>query len=207
MSVQQAYDLWSASYDADHNPTRDLDRAVMTQVLGEQRFGIILEVGCGTGKNTGLLAEIGETLTAVDFSSGMLAKAKAKITAHNVTFQQADITKPWSTPAASFDLVTFNLILEHIEDLDFVMGQASQALATNGLLFICELHPFKQYRGSQAQFTQDGEVNFVPAFTHHTSDFLAAAQKHGLKLQSLNEWWHEDDGDKPPRLISFLFRK
>lgn len=207
MSVQKAYDLWSASYDADHNPTRDLDRTVMAQTLGGQQFGSILEVGCGTGKNTKFLAQIGEQVTAVDFSPGMLAQAKAKISAANVKFQEADITQPWPAPAASFDLVTFNLILEHIEELNFVMKQASQTLAANGRLFICELHPFKQYRGSQARFTQNDEVNFVPAFTHHTSDYLKAAQNCGLKLSELQEWWHEDDVGKPPRLISFMFHK
>ena len=207
MSVQNAYDLWSASYDADHNPTRDLDRTVMAQTLAGQQFGSILEVGCGTGKNTGLLAEIGGSVTAVDFSPGMLAKAKAKISATNVTFQEADVTKPWPVPAGTFDLITFNLMLEHIEDLDFMMGQVSLALRANGHLFICELHPFKQYRGSKARFAHDDEVNFVPSFTHHTSDFLHAAQKHGLRLQDLNEWWDEDVAVRPPRLISFMFHK
>lgn len=207
MEVQKAYDLWSASYDADHNLTRDLDHTVMVQMLAGRPFASILEVGCGTGKNTGLLAEIGEAVTAVDFSPGMLAQAKTKITAPNVTFQVADITQPWPTPAAAFDLLTFNLILEHIEDLDFVMGQASRALKAGGLLFICELHPFKQYRGSQARFTQNEQTSFIPSFVHHTSDFLQAARQHSFSLQDLNEWWHPNDEGKPPRLISFLFQK
>ncbi len=179
----------------------------MVQTLARRQFQSILELGCGTGKNTGLLAQIGEKVTAVDFSPGMLAKATAKITAPNVTFQVADITQPWPTPAAAFDLVTFNLILEHIEDLDFVMGQASRSLQKGGVLFICELHPFKQYRGTQARFTQNEQTTFIPAYIHHTSDFLQAARRHGLRLQDLNEWWHPDDDGKPPRLISFLFPK
>lgn len=207
MSVQKGYDLWSASYDADHNLTRDLDRTVMEQTLAGRQFDAILEVGCGTGKNTGLLAEIGERVTAVDFSPGMLAQAKAKIGAPNVIFQVADITQPWPIPAAAFDLVTFNLILEHIEDLAFVMGQASRALKAGGLLFISELHPFKQYRGTQARFTQSEQTTSIPAFVHHISEFLQAAKQHDLVLQDLNEWWHTDDEDKPPRLISFLFQK
>ena len=207
MSVQNAYDLWSASYDADHNLTRDLDHTVMVQMLAGRPFESILEVGCGTGKNTGLLAELGQSVTAVDFSPGMLAKARAKITSPSVTFQVADITQPWPTPAAAFDLVTCNLILEHIEDLEFVMGQARRALKVGGLLLISELHPFRQYLGGQARFTQDEETTFIPAYVHHTSEFLQAARQHGLTLQDLNEWWHADDEGKPPRLISFLFQK
>ncbi|MCA9953912.1 MAG: methyltransferase domain-containing protein [Anaerolineales bacterium] len=207
MSIQQAYNDWSDTYDTDENLTRDLDRVVMLQMLGKMNCNAVLEVGCGTGKNTALLAKLGERVTAVDFSPGMIAQAKAKIAAPHVTFQVADITQPWPTPAAAFDLVTFNLILEHIEDLEFVMGQASRTLKVGGLLLISELHPFRQYLGGQARFTREDSTTLIPAFTHHISDFLAAAAGSGLTLTALNEWWHEADEGKPPRLITFLFQK
>jgi malonyl-CoA O-methyltransferase len=207
MSVQKAYDTWSATYDADENLTRDLDRIVTERILGNLRVGSVLELGCGTGKNTPLLAQIGETVTAVDFSAGMIAQAKAKITAPNVTFQVADITQPWPTADAAFDLITCDLILEHIADLDFIFAEASRSLVVGGQLFISELHPFKQYQGSQAQFRQGESTTFIPAFVHHVSDFLTAAKANALNLLALNEWWHEQDEDKPPRLITFLFQK
>lgn len=207
MSIQQAYDAWSASYDGDENITRDLDRRVMVQLLGQLRCQAVLEVGCGTGKNTPLLAMIGQRVTAVDFSPGMIAQAKAKITAPNVTFQVADITQPWPTANAAFDLITFNLILEHIADLPFVLAEASRSLAAGGQLFISELHPFKQYQGSQARFVRDETTTLIPAFTHHISDFLAAAAPGGLTLTALNEWWHEADEGKVPRLVTFWFQK
>ena len=207
INVQQAYDAWSETYDADENLTRDLDRTVMVQLLAERPFSAVLEVGCGTGKNTPLLAEIGERVTAVDFSPGMIAQAKAKIMAPNVIFQVADLTQPWPTADAAFDLITFNLILEHIADLSFVLAEASRSLAAGGQLFISELHPFKQYQGSQARFVRDDATTHIPAFTHHISDFLSAAAGNGLSLITLNEWWHEADEGKPPRLVTFLFQK
>ena len=207
MNVQKAYDLWSANYDADRNLTRDLDRVVTEKTLAGLRINSVLEIGCGTGKNTPLLARIGERVTAVDFSAGMIAKAKSKVPAQNVVFQEADITQPWSFANASQDLITCNLILEHIANLDFVFAEASRSLVLGGSLFISELHPFKQYLGSQAQFQQGEAVTLILAFTHHTSDFLDAAQNNGLALVQLREWWHEEDENMPPRLISFLFKK
>ncbi len=207
MDVQKAYDLWSASYDADHNLTRDLDQTVTEMILGNLHVGAVLEIGCGTGKNTPLLAKIGEKVTAVDFSAGMIAQAKAKITAQNVTFQVADITQRWPTADASFDLISCNLILEHVADLDFVLAEVSRSLAAGGKLFISELHPFKQYLGSVAQFQRDEETTSIPAFVHHLSDFLSAAKASNLSLLALNEWWHEEDDGKPPRLVTFLFEK
>ena len=207
MNVQKAYDLWSASYDADHNLTRDLDRTVTEKLLGQLRCRSVLEIGCGTGKNTPLLVEIGDLVTAVDFSAGMIAQAKAKITAQNVTFHVADITQPWPTADAAFDLITCNLILEHVVDLDFIVAQASRSLAAGGKMFISELHPFKQYQGSKAQFQQGESTTFIPAYVHHVSDFLTAAKENALNLLALDEWWHEQDEGKPPRLITFLFQK
>ena len=47
----------------------------------------------------------------------------------------------------------------------------------------------------------------MDAFVHHISDFTNAASDSGLKLLKLNEYWHETDENKPPRIVSFLFEK
>ena len=51
MNNRQAYNLWSETYDTVENKTRDLEaRALRESVAGENLD--ILEIGCGTGKNT-----------------------------------------------------------------------------------------------------------------------------------------------------------
>ncbi len=47
----------------------------------------------------------------------------------------------------------------------------------------------------------------IPAFVHHVSEFLQVGQKGGFILESLREWWHDQDQDKPPRLLSLLYCK
>src|SRR5919106_2681978 len=84
MSIQKAYNDWSASYDTDENLTRDLDQKVMRDVLSNLHFSSILEIGCGTGKNTSFLSQIGAKVHAIDFSEGMIKKAKEKVQAENV---------------------------------------------------------------------------------------------------------------------------
>ena len=110
MNVHDAYEDWSRTYDSDRNTTRDLDRIVLERVLGKFHFESIIEVGCGTGKNTELLSRLGGNVMAMDFSPGMLEKAKAK-SAHltNISFSIADITQPWPCPKRSANLVTCNL--------------------------------------------------------------------------------------------------
>ena len=95
MNIQQAYTDWSATYDQDRNLTRDLDEIVTSEALANLRGNSILELGCGTGKNTALLAQICEHVSAMDFSAGMIEKARQKLSFDNVTFIVADISQPW----------------------------------------------------------------------------------------------------------------
>jgi malonyl-CoA O-methyltransferase len=207
MRVKDAYQDWAATYDQDRNFTRDLDQQVMLRLFENQRFKSILEIGCGTGKNTRLLAAIAGEVLALDFSEAMIEQARQKLSFDNVTFRVADITQPWPVEACSIDLVTCNLVLEHIENLGFILSEAARVLAHGGRIFISELHPFRQYRGVVARFERGVQRIEIPAFVHHISDFLDAAAANDLSLVRLEEFWHAEDQGKPPRLIAFMFAK
>jgi ubiquinone/menaquinone biosynthesis C-methylase UbiE len=207
VQTKHAYNEWASTYDSDRNRTRDLDQVVTREILGGLRLKSILEIGCGTGKNTALFAQIGEQVQALDFSEEMIAQARAKSSAANVAFTVADITQRWPVDGASIDLISCNLVLEHIADLNHVFAQAARVLAHSGRFFISELHPFRQYQGTVATFTREDESIKIPAFVHQISGFLDAATANGLALVQLNEWWHSEDEGKPPRLVTFMFAK
>ena len=208
VTVRSAYDDWSSTYDADANRTRDLDQEVTRKLLGDLRVASVLEIGCGTGKNTPLFSEIGKKVLALDFSEAMLTRARQRTTElrlENVTFQQTDITQSWPCENGSADLVSCNLVLEHVEDISFVFGEAARCLTDNGRLFVSELHPFRQYDGTKARFERDSSTRHIDAFVHQVSDFIQAGEVNGLRLVQLNEWWHEEDTNKPPRLLTMMF--
>ncbi|HEY1024795.1 MAG TPA: class I SAM-dependent methyltransferase [Sphingobacteriaceae bacterium] len=141
----------------------------------------------------------------MDLSEEMLKKAKAKIASEKVQFTQADITQSWNFPENSFDLITFSLVLEHIEHLDPVFQAVSSSLASGGQVYIGELHPFKQYSGSKARFETDAGQLIVPCFTHHISDFTRSGRNHGLELEFVDEYFDEDRSI--PRILTLMFRK
>lgn len=209
MNVQDAYDAWAASYDAVANKTRDLEAEALHASVPAGPFAHAVELGCGTGKNTAWLAARATQLTAVDFSTEMLAQARAKLALPNVRFAQADIAQPWTFAApGSVDLLTCSLILEHLENLDAVFAQAHRALRPGGLFYVGELHPFKQYQGSKARFdTGAGDVFELPCFGHHVSDFFGAAQRAGFRCENLSEWFDADAPQAVPRIVSFVFAK
>jgi malonyl-CoA O-methyltransferase len=137
----------------------------------------------------------------------MIGKAVEKLGSESITFSIADINNKWPCADGYFDLVVCNLVLEHIEGLDYVFSQAFRSLVEGGHFFVCELHPFRQYQGTKARFESKQGTYEIQAFVHHLSDYLEAAKVSGLKLQECKEWWHEQDQGEPPRLVSFMFEK
>jgi ubiquinone/menaquinone biosynthesis C-methylase UbiE len=206
MSIQKAYNNWASQYDSNDNKTRDLEAIALRETLAPVVFEKCLEIGCGTGKNSVWLVEKAKQLTAVDLSEEMLAKAKAKINSDKAQFIQADITAEW-TFGNNYDLVSFSLVLEHIEDLDAIFQKTAAALKPGGHVYIGELHPFKQYAGSKARFETEEGVQVVDCFNHHISDFTQLAQQNGLAIVGVNEYFDNNDRKELPRLLVLLLRK
>jgi len=207
MSISKAYNSWASSYDDMVNKTRDLEEKVAKSHFLNSHFETILELGCGTGKNTIWLVEKCDTLIAFDFSEEMLEKAKEKIQSKKVIFQIQDLNENWKLPENSIDLICGSLVLEHIENLDLLFKKASTVLKQNGQFYISELHPFKQYSGSKARFDDGSRVQELEVYVHHLTDYTEAALKNAFKLIKLKECFDEDDRNTIPRLISFVFQK
>lgn len=204
MDIESSYDRWSQTYDSMVNPTRDLDLQATQRVLQDRSFQRVLEVGCGTGKNSEWLATKCKSLVAVDFSKEMLGIAKKKVLSSNVDWRCLDITEPWEVGDEPFDLILFNLVLEHVENLDPIFDEASQRLLPGGIVLVSELHPYKQYLGSKARFVQEGAVHELKVFTHNVSDFFRSAKQQGWTLFELCEWF-DSTSTEVPRLLTLMF--
>jgi malonyl-CoA O-methyltransferase len=208
--IASAYDRWARTYEATGNATRDLAVVVLRRELPDVQGKDVLEIGCGTGLNTRYLTERARSVIAVDVSAGMLEQARANVLAANVRFEQRDIRCSWDLADASVDLVVCTLVLEHVEDLDPVFREAARVLRPGGGLFVCELHPFRQLQGRQAQFVDpaSGSTVLVPAYLHDVSDYVNASVRHGFAVVHLGEWRNEADAGKgsPPRLLSVRVR-
>jgi len=207
MEIQESYNIWAKSYDSDNNLTRDLEAEALRETLGGMKTKICLELGCGTGKNTEWLAGVSEKVIAVDFSDKMLDIAKRKSYTKTIEFIKADIAQPWNFLSDNANLIVCSLVLEHLEDLQPFFAKAAKALASNGYLYVGELHPFKQYLGSHARFeNEDGQVS-LKCFTHNISDFVGAAKKNGFALEELKEFFDNNNPQGVPRILTLLFKK
>ena len=111
------YKTRAYKYDNNFNPTRDLDNSITIKSLVKLNFSYVLELGCGSGKNTEWLITSANKLVGLDFSKRMLGIARNKITSQKATFINTDLNKKWPVNDNSFDLATINLTLEHIKKL------------------------------------------------------------------------------------------
>ena len=199
------YDSWAYKYDTNFNPTRDLDKIATIESLSNENFYSVLELGCGSGKNTEWLITKADRLVGIDFSRNMLELANKKINSKKVTFINADLSNKWPVKNNSFDLATINLTLEHIKNLDYIFNSLFMKLIRGGKCFVCELHPKKQLLGSKAQFKKDEIETVLDVFYHSELEYIESAEKAGFNLIAKKNWF--DESRDVPRLISFMFEK
>lgn len=207
MNIKEAYQEWSHQYDTNENKTRDLEAIALRSVLSKLELNKVLEFGCGTGKNTVWFEQNAKEILSADFSEAMISKAAEKIKSTKVQFAIADINEPWIFTKEKFDLVSFSLILEHIENIDEIFNKSNKVLHSGGYMYIGEFHPFKQYAGSKARYSTTEGEQLVTCYTHNVSDFTHAANKYGFSLIELEEWFDDNDRTQIPRILTLLFKK
>jgi SAM-dependent methyltransferase len=190
LSVSCGYDQWAPVYDDDGNPLMALEEPLLRAAVGDVRGLSVLDLGCGTGRHAIWLAGRGASVTAVDFSDGMLAKARGKPGAGAIRFVAHDLHDPLPFPPGTFDLVVSGLVLEHLRELTGFFGQSLTVIKPGGRAVVSAMHPAMFLRGSQARFTdpQSGEVIQPGSLPHTVGDFVMAALTAGYRLDGIDEY-------------------
>jgi malonyl-CoA O-methyltransferase len=101
----------------------------------------ILEIGCGTGNFTSMLADKfpAAKITAIDFSREMIAKASHKLDKKNIAFICTEGEEYLDEAAdKSFDLVVSNGSLQWFSDHDQALKNIARILAPGGA-FLCSI--------------------------------------------------------------------
>ena len=187
--IRGGYDRWAAVYDRDANPLQGLEEPVLRAAVGGPRGLTVLDLGCGTGRHSLWLAAAGASVTAVDFSDGMLAEARAKPGAEAVRFIQHSLHEPLPFADAAFDLVVSGLVLEHLRELGGFFHEARRVLKPIGRAVVSAMHPAMFLRGTQARFTDpaSGELVQPGSYPHSVGAFVMAAVGARFRLESIDE--------------------
>jgi ubiquinone/menaquinone biosynthesis C-methylase UbiE len=98
----------------------------------------VLEIGCGTGEFTRLLAQRARSVVAVDLSPQMLRLAREQSTEHsNIEYMAGDVMQ-LELPSESFDCVVSIATLHHLP-LKQALMKMKDALKPGGLLVVHDL--------------------------------------------------------------------
>ncbi len=138
--VAQFYDEVGSSYDRTlyFLACDPLYEAEIARAARGRRFRRVLDLGCGTGKQTVLLAPLAEEVWAIDLSAECLRQAEARCARagyHNVKFfQQSIVTLP--AEEGSVDAIfSYGDVISHVYDAyRQVFAEGARVLAPGGVM-------------------------------------------------------------------------
>ncbi|HEX9262105.1 MAG TPA: class I SAM-dependent methyltransferase [Candidatus Bathyarchaeia archaeon] len=125
----------------------ELNNPGMFHIIGNVKGLTVLDVACGEGYNTRLLASKGAKVTGIDFSEKMIksAKSQEEKDPHDIDYYVLDSSNLSMFPAASFDLVTCFMALMDIEDYDATIREIARVMKKTGRFVFSITHPCFEY--------------------------------------------------------------
>lgn len=183
LAAQRAYyDLRAPDYANPRAPTDRRNRGLLgTEVVRETIAGFaptgdVLELACGSGAFTRVLADHATSLTCVDGSPQMLTLNREIVADPDITYIEADLFS-WSPPRR-FDLVFFGFWLSHVPPSRFDQFW--------DLVDGC-LRP-----GARACFVDEDERGAVNEASHHRGDMPTAERtlSDGRSFTIVKVFWN-----------------
>jgi SAM-dependent methyltransferase len=189
LPTDRGYDLWSDFYDREDNPLVALESELVFQHLGSVSGLSVVDLGCGTGRQTLKMAELGADVTGVDFSDGMLAQARRKSAGRHVQFIRHDLETPLPFEEATFDRVVSCLVLDHIRNLGHFFSEVKRICKPDGSTVLSVMHPAMLLRGVEAHFhdPETGQDIRPTSAGNQVSDYVVAANRAGLVFEHMSE--------------------
>ena len=113
-----------------------IQQAILERLSGESDLGELIELGCGTGFYTKVLAANASHVTATDLSDEMLAVARKQlIDCQNLAVEKADCEKT-DFPDGKFDSIFMANLVHVMENPSKVLQESYRILKDGGLLLV-----------------------------------------------------------------------
>jgi ubiquinone/menaquinone biosynthesis C-methylase UbiE len=189
VSTREGYDRWSEVYDGDGNPLIALEGPELERMLGDVCGLRVAEIACGTGRHSVRLANAGAKVTALDFSEGMLARARTKAGAERVSFVMADCAARLPLRDGTFERVVCALLADHVPYLDSLVSELARICCHDGFIVLTTVHPTMHLLGVRARFNdpKSGGKVYPKSYDHTIAEFVMAAERAGLRFHEMSE--------------------
>jgi len=207
--VERLFDDYADRFDTalvgklDYTVPQTLARLVRRHAGADAHFGLVADIGCGTGLfGVEFRANAGR-LEGFDLSAGMLAKAEEKMVYDHLA--QVDLSLPAETsglfadgPEARADLVSAADVLMYLGDLAEVFPSAARLVKSGGLL---------------AFSVEDGGEGDAPLlrpslrYAHPRAFIDRRLAENGFDLVAMEESVIRQDAGQPVHGLLFLARR
>jgi ubiquinone/menaquinone biosynthesis C-methylase UbiE len=184
LDLARAYAAWSETYDGP-NPLIQAEEPVVLSFVRDIPPGRALDVACGTGRLTGLLADAGHDVVGLDASSEMLSRARAKEL--SAAFVRGDARHlPFADAVA--DMVVACLALTHVADLREPVSEMARVVRPGGSVVLSDIHPLAVATGAHAFFEAgDGSRGVTRNELHWPSAYIDAFIRADLEVRACAE--------------------
>jgi ubiquinone/menaquinone biosynthesis C-methylase UbiE len=129
-----------------------LNNPATFRLVGDVKGRSVLDLACGEGYNTRILANKGAEIVGVDFSAKLIQLARSEEARDElgIDYRVADAADLSMFPSGRFDLVTCFMALQDIEDYESAVSEVARVLKKGGRFVFSITHPcfeMVSYRG------------------------------------------------------------
>ena len=143
-SWDKAAEGWADFVRTGKDYFRDnLNNPATFRLIGNVKGKAVLDLACGEGYNTRILARKGAKVTGVDSSKKLIALANAeeKKEPRGVRYYKMNANYLKGMPEESFDLVTCFMALHDIHDYEDAVAEVARVLKKSGRFVFSIPHP------------------------------------------------------------------
>ncbi|MDQ3855756.1 MAG: class I SAM-dependent methyltransferase, partial [Chloroflexota bacterium] len=143
-SFEEVSEWWDEQAgDAGDYYNRHVILPALLKVLGDVRGRAVLDLGCGNGVSSRVLAREGARVTGVDVSPSLIARAREResLSPLGIAYQVGDAGDLTGLSLGSYAAVTANMVLMDMEDGAGLLKEAGRLLETGGRFVASLLHP------------------------------------------------------------------
>jgi malonyl-CoA O-methyltransferase len=180
LAVDQAYALWSETYDSVANPLLALEERYLWPMLSSLTGKTVLDLGCGTGRLLERLSSAGTQLyLGVDRSSAMLARAAKKLHISGHLLRADCLELPLLSH--SVDVLICSFLLGYVS-LRGLAAEIARVSKVDADLYLSEFHPDSRLLGWKRGFRSGDQVIDLPASYCSLQDVEHTFRLHGFDL-------------------------
>jgi ubiquinone/menaquinone biosynthesis C-methylase UbiE len=185
--------FWDECMEAGATWQRHLIQPSVERLLRLEPGERVLEIACGNGEFARRMNELGGQVLAVDFSEGMLERARAR--GGDVEYRWADAMDEDALLALgepmSFDAVVSNMAIMDMESIEPMVAASSRLLKPAGRFVFSTLHPAFNSGDVRPMVELDLEGGVTEVYSVKVSSYGESSSGKGVAIrgQPVEQWY------------------